>query len=99
MWSTGETTASIVVSPNETTSYTVVCKQGTCVSQPSNTQTITVVKPQPPQVDISADVVCLGGSVQLTAMGCSGTVIWSHNATGASVSVTPGLLQSGELYE
>jgi uncharacterized repeat protein (TIGR01451 family) len=89
MWSTGETTASIVVSPNETTSYTVVCKQGSCVSQTSNLYTVTVVKPQSPQVDISTDIVCLGGSVQLTAMGCSGTVIWSNNVTGASVSVTP----------
>ncbi|WP_374756800.1 Ig-like domain-containing protein [Larkinella humicola] len=89
MWSTGETTATIVVAPNETTSYTVVCKQGSCISQVSDVYTITVVKPQPPQVDISADVVCLGGSVQLTAMGCSGTVIWSHNATGSSVSVIP----------
>ncbi|RRB06383.1 T9SS type B sorting domain-containing protein [Larkinella rosea] len=89
LWSTGETTASIVVSPSETTSYTVVCKQGACLSPVSNPYTITVVKPQPPQVDSNADVVCLGGSVQLTAMGCSGTVIWTHGATGSSVTVSP----------
>ncbi|MGV3559057.1 Ig-like domain-containing protein [Larkinella arboricola] len=88
-WSTGETTASILVSPSQTTSYTVVCQQGSCVSPVSDSQTITVDKPQPPMVDISADVVCLGGSVQLTAMRCSGTVIWSNGATGASVSVSP----------
>ncbi|WP_221621988.1 T9SS type B sorting domain-containing protein [Larkinella knui] len=89
LWSTGETTTSIIVSPTETTSYTVVCKQNACVSPAATIQVSTIAKPRPPLVDISADVVCLGGSVQLTAMNCPGTVIWSHNATGASVSVTP----------
>lgn len=89
LWSTGETTASILVSPAETTSYTVVCQQGSCVSSPSNPHPITVTKPQPPLVDIGADVICLGSSVQLTAMNCAGTVIWSNGMSGASVSVSP----------
>ncbi|MFD1141386.1 gliding motility-associated C-terminal domain-containing protein [Larkinella insperata] len=88
-WSTGETTASILVSPSQTTSYTVLCQQGSCVSPVSDSHTITVVVPHPPMVDISADVVCLGSSVQLTAMGCTGTVIWSTGATGSSIRVSP----------
>ncbi|GAB3331925.1 hypothetical protein GCM10027299_38000 [Larkinella ripae] len=88
-WSTGESTASITVSPAATTSYTVVCKRNTCISPVSDVHTITVVKPQAPLVDISADAVCLGSSVNLTAMNCSGTVVWSHGATGAAISVSP----------
>ncbi|WP_128544691.1 T9SS type B sorting domain-containing protein [Larkinella soli] len=88
-WSTGQTTASIDVSPSQTTSYTVVCRQGTCISPVSAARTVTVSKPQPPSVDISADTVCLGNQVQLTAMGCSGTVLWSNNLQGSSISVAP----------
>ncbi|MFC5411673.1 gliding motility-associated C-terminal domain-containing protein [Larkinella bovis] len=89
VWSTGATTVSIVVSPNETASYTVSCKQGACVSPVSDVITLSVVKPQAPLVDISADIICLGESVTLTAMNCSGTVTWSNGAVGASVTVFP----------
>ncbi|MGA0555527.1 gliding motility-associated C-terminal domain-containing protein [Larkinella sp. VNQ87] len=89
LWSTGESTASILVAPTTTTSYTVVCKRETCVSPVSDVFVVNVAKPQPPLVDISADVICLGGSVQLTAMNCAGTVTWSNGAMGATVSISP----------
>lgn len=45
------------------------------------------------QISITAsptnEVVCSGGSVTLTAMGCAGTLQWSTGATSASVTVAP----------
>ncbi|WP_234733141.1 Ig-like domain-containing protein [Tellurirhabdus bombi] len=89
VWSTGETTASISVSPLATTTYSVVCKSGTCVSPRSGDYAITVTKPDIPTVVANADTVCVGGNVLLTATNCAGTVIWSTGASGTSLSVNP----------
>ncbi|WP_211221716.1 gliding motility-associated C-terminal domain-containing protein [Spirosoma panaciterrae] len=88
--STTETTTSIVVTPTASSNrYWVYCKNGACTSKSSNVYTIAVVTPVVPTLSASADTVCLGGSVVLTANGCNGSVLWSTGQTGTSITVTP----------
>ncbi|WP_298608383.1 gliding motility-associated C-terminal domain-containing protein, partial [uncultured Spirosoma sp.] len=88
--STTATTSSIVVTPTlGSNRYWVYCKNGACTSKSSNVYTIEVVAPQVPTLSASADTVCLGGSVVLTATGCNGSVLWSTGETGTSITVKP----------
>ncbi|MBD2700531.1 DUF11 domain-containing protein [Spirosoma sp. BT702] len=89
IWSDGKTGKIIFVAPTVTTTYTASCVVGNCTSTASNSVTITVVDPQAPVITASADQVCPGTSVTLTASGCtSGTVVWSDRAqTGTSIVV------------
>ncbi|TAF78533.1 MAG: DUF11 domain-containing protein, partial [Runella slithyformis] len=89
-WSTGQTGAAIVVTPTTTTSYSAVCSVNGCKSASSALYTITVAPLAAPVISASpSTVICTGGSVILTATGCTGTVLWSNGATGASTSVSP----------
>ncbi|MBC3789826.1 putative repeat protein (TIGR01451 family)/gliding motility-associated-like protein [Spirosoma sp. LMG 31447] len=79
-WSTSETTREIVVSPAVTTSYTVYCQDGVCRSNSSTQYTLTVVPVPMPTIVASATAVEPGGTVTLTATGCTGgELIWSAN--------------------
>ncbi|KAA1245402.1 collagen-binding domain-containing protein [Aquimarina sp. RZ0] len=63
-WSTGETTESIIVSPTETTTYTVTVTNGSCEA----TDSVTVIVNDPIVVDAGEDQeICLGDEVTLTA--------------------------------
>ncbi|TDB65254.1 DUF7507 domain-containing protein [Arundinibacter roseus] len=90
-WSNGQTGASIYVNPTATASYTATCSLGSCVSQPSVACIISVGKPTAPSIQISANTVCFGESVTLTASGCNGNgyVIWSNGLVGNSITITP----------
>lgn len=85
-WSTGETTASITVSPDETTIYTVTSDNGNC----SITDEVIVnVSNDIPQVTASNDVeICQGESVTLSAEGI-GTFTWSNDKIGNTITVSP----------
>ncbi|WP_378178514.1 T9SS type A sorting domain-containing protein [Aquimarina sp. SS2-1] len=64
MWSTGETTETIIVSPTETTTYTVIATSGNCEASDA----VTVVVNDPVIVDAGEDQeICLGDEVTLTA--------------------------------
>ncbi|GAB3563622.1 hypothetical protein GCM10027578_07670 [Spirosoma luteolum] len=91
VWSsTSESSQRIVVTPTaESNSYTVYCRNGACVSPVSDAYTIKVVTPVAPTLTASADSVCAGTKVTLTASGCVGTVIWSNQQQGNSITVTP----------
>ncbi|WP_080057824.1 SdrD B-like domain-containing protein [Spirosoma aerolatum] len=98
-WSTGETTTSIIVSPTVTTGYTVYCQDGVCQSTTTQPYTITVIPVTAPTIVASTTNVTPGGSVTLTASGCTGTVIWSANDVngnnkGASIVVIPNGTQT-----
>ncbi|MFN8346493.1 MAG: SdrD B-like domain-containing protein [Spirosomataceae bacterium] len=89
-WSSGQTGASIVVSPAATTTYTATCKLGKCESAPSAPVTITVGNPVAPTISAEPTLICAGQSTTLTAGGsCEGTIVWSNGATGASITVSP----------
>ncbi|MCP1381405.1 T9SS type B sorting domain-containing protein [Runella salmonicolor] len=88
-WSTGETGNAIVVYPSETTAYWAVCNNGGCKSK-SKDYVITVTPIASPTVAASpSTTICNGGSVTLTAAGCTGVVTWSNTMTGASIVVSP----------
>ncbi len=85
-WSTGETTASIVVSPVATTTYTVTVSDGTCTGIKSITITVNPL----PTITISPNpaAICIGSNIDLTATG-GGTYIWSTSETTSTINVAP----------
>ncbi|WP_299555829.1 sulfatase-like hydrolase/transferase [Seonamhaeicola sp.] len=86
LWSTGDTTASISVSPGSTTTYTVTAISDGCSS---NDDVVVTVNPTP-TADAGSDVtITEGDSITLTASG-GGTYLWSTGATTASITVSPG---------
>lgn len=81
------TTATTVVTPTVSTTYTVRGANGAC----SSTRTITIVVNAKPTLTVSATptVICSGSTSTLTANGAT-TYIWNPGAlTGTSVVVTP----------
>jgi hypothetical protein len=89
-WSTGATTASIVVTPTITTTYSIsVTGTNSCVE--TKTMTLTVNPIPTITITPSAPTVCYGVPTVLTS-GTANTYTWSANAgsaTTASVSVSP----------
>ncbi len=86
-WSTGESTQSITVNPNVTTTYTVQVTQNGCTS--SDDVIVTVI--EQPTVDAGADqTIFTGESAVLTATGAD-TYLWSTGETTQSITVNPTL--------
>lgn len=85
VWSTGDTTSSITVNPNTTTTYSVtVTNEYRCVDEAS----ITVLVNKYPQGEILGNNVCLGESTTLTATGGT-TYLWETGETTSSIVVAP----------
>ncbi|PSJ71430.1 hypothetical protein C7N43_39360, partial [Sphingobacteriales bacterium UPWRP_1] len=85
-WSTGATTATISVSPDSTTTYTVtVTSAGGCAASDN---TVVTVNPLPTANAGVDKTICTGQSTNLTATG-GGTYLWSTGATTATISVYP----------
>ena len=90
LWSTGETSASIQVAPEVTTTYTVTVTDSTmadCSAQVSFTVTVESV-----DIDAGPDVtIAFGDSTTLTVSGVEGphSIIWSTGETTASIMVAP----------
>jgi hypothetical protein len=85
LWNTGETTASIIVSPMSTTVYSVL------VTKDSNSATdeVTVFVDSPPELQVSEDkTINLGEYVTLSASGAD-TYEWSNGATQPNIAVSP----------
>jgi gliding motility-associated-like protein len=84
LWSTGETTPSINVTPTVTTKYFVTKTDGATISKDSVTITV-----QDPTATITASgptTFCEGGSVTLTASS-GNSYLWSNGATSQSITV------------
>lgn len=91
LWSNGETTANITVSPASTTLYTVTT---ITVNGCQDTDDATVNVNSVPVANAGSDVaICQGASTTLTATG-GGTYSWSNGATTATISVSPGSTQT-----
>jgi gliding motility-associated-like protein len=84
-WSTGETTASIVVAPASTQTYTVTVIDNNC----STTDDVTINVNPLPNVDAGANTeICVGSSTTLTASG--GTMyVWNTGENTQSIVVSP----------
>ena len=89
LWSTGATTSTISVSPQNTTNYTLVYTLNGC-SSPSASATVSV---NPiPQLTINNATICEGDSVILTATPNlpGGTILWTPNGeTTNSITANP----------
>ncbi|WP_028870976.1 T9SS type A sorting domain-containing protein [Psychroserpens burtonensis] len=86
IWSTGETTPSITVSPNNTTTYTVI---GTSNGCDSSDDLIVSVEIENVNTNAGVDIViCNGESTILTASG-GATYLWSTGETSSSITVNP----------
>lgn len=84
-WSTGETTVSIKVAPDNNTTYSVVAFENGCVSSP---QFITVEVTNKPVGLLSGDLeVCPGDNSVLTASGGT-SYQWSVPGAGSGSSLT-----------
>lgn len=85
LWNTGETTATITVNPNITTTYTV--EVSNAIS--TGTDDVTVYVNEIPNVDAGNDeTINLGEYVTLSATGAD-TYLWSNGATQPNIAVSP----------
>jgi gliding motility-associated-like protein len=91
LWSTGATTSTISVSPQNTTNYSLVYTLNGC-SSPSASATVSV---NPiPQLTINNGTICEGDSVILTANPNlpGGTILWTPNGeTTNSITANPSV--------
>ncbi|EDP69711.1 CHU large protein; uncharacterized [Flavobacteriales bacterium ALC-1] len=86
LWSTGETSATITVSPNTDTTYTVEVFSNNC----SDSDDITVFTIEVPEITVSEDITIVeGDSVNLIANGSSNGYIWNTGETLSTITVTP----------
>ena len=87
LWSTGETTSSIIVYPTSTTTYTVTANS--CNTSVSDEIIVNVTEEI--VLDAGEDILfCPGESVTLTAEGI-GNFLWSTGETTASITVNPSV--------
>jgi len=86
LWSTGDTTRYIEVSPDISTSYTLQINSGQCVLSDE----ITVNIENQAYVNItSGNLFCEGEFITLTCEGSQGEYLWSNGMTGQSIQVFP----------
>ncbi len=84
-WNNGATSGSINVTPNNTTTYTVVVHNGTCTDSAS----ITVDVYNTPTITVSPNRnICTGDTAVLYATG-GGNYLWNTGATTSAITVTP----------
>jgi gliding motility-associated-like protein len=88
LWSNGQTTNSITISPASTTSYSVLGTNETgCSSSGNGTVSVT----QNPIVQVADVSICEGNQAVLTAIPAvaGGTFLWSNGQTTNSITVIP----------
>ncbi|WP_431157707.1 Ig-like domain-containing protein [Winogradskyella poriferorum] len=85
LWSTGETTQSINVSPIITTTYTLTVTDGNS----TEIDEVTVFVDSLPDLTVSEDVsIVEGENIELSATGAN-TYLWSTGETTSSINVSP----------
>jgi hypothetical protein len=87
LWSTGETTVSINVNPNESTSYTVTAFN--TAATVSDDDSVTVTVNDLPETNAGNDIsIFEGDSTILTASGAD-SYVWNTGETTSSITVNP----------
>ena len=84
-WSNGETTASIKVTPNKTTTYEVTVSDG----KTSDTDQVTVTVEKVEAYAGEDETIDAGDEITLTASG-GDSYEWNNGETTASITVSPG---------
>lgn len=91
VWNTGQSTASITVSPPNDSIYVITVGSGNCTSSDSVT---VFVNPQPVVTAmVDPDRICIGEQVVLSAAGAD-QYLWESNPTDATLQQTPGSVNS-----
>ena len=114
VWSTGETTQTITVCPNDTTTYTVIGLSGTCQSQTAQTTINVTSDPSFINALINDTSLCVGGNFTFNINVSGGVGVPSYtwylnnvqnNYSGAAIPnsnnnslTTPTFLQSTTQY-
>ena len=83
-WSNGSVGSSIVISPANTSTFSVIGETGACSG---STLTTVVVNPLP-TVTVNSSTICSGQTATLTANGAT-SYIWNSGSTTNTLSVTP----------
>ncbi|WP_026308451.1 gliding motility-associated C-terminal domain-containing protein [Spirosoma spitsbergense] len=73
----------------QTTTFQATCEQNSCISNPSVAASIQVAVPATPDIAADKGEICAGHTVQLTASGCVGSVLWTDGGKGAIRTVRP----------
>lgn len=94
LWSNGETTRSITVSPENTTDYTVTVSEWDSIS--TDEITVIVEDGEPPPIAIAnlgSDLTILSGnSVTITTRGTpTSTYLWNNGETTQSIIISPNI--------
>jgi hypothetical protein len=87
VWSSGQTTPLVSLSPAGTTGYTVT---GTASNGCTNTAVTNINVTTTPTVAANSYTICPGNSVGLLASGAT-NYVWNTGATTASITVTPAI--------
>jgi hypothetical protein len=88
-WSDGSTGLNVNILPSTTTTYTAICKIGTCNS-PSENSVKIIVEEGPintPNIVLSRTKYCVGEKINITAENCIGIVVWSNGLQGNSIEI------------
>ncbi|MDD4986398.1 MAG: lamin tail domain-containing protein, partial [Dehalococcoidales bacterium] len=94
-WSTGDTTASIVVAPTVTTTYTVTVTNSVTLMG-TMAQIVVMVNPAPAPVNLGADFdVCDDGTATLDAGAGYASYQWSTGATTQTITVSGATIGTG----
>ena len=88
-WSSGQSTASITVSPTTNTTYTLIGIDGSNC-QGTATKTINVNPLPTVSIQVTEDTICQGNSTVLNGLGAS-TYTWSTGANTSSINVSPSV--------
>ncbi|MEZ4910042.1 MAG: SdrD B-like domain-containing protein [Saprospiraceae bacterium] len=86
IWNTGETTASLTVTPLVNTTYSVTATDGNGCQAATSTQ--VVVNALPNVLIQGSDVICINETTELTATGAT-SYVWSTGETTESILVSP----------
>ena len=102
IWSTGETTQSIVVCPTDTTFYSVIGLSGTCESLPDTSFVNVVEDPEIVTQIVSDTNICVGGAYTFN-IGVSGgvgspTYQWYQNSNPTNFGGTAILNATNSAY-
>ena len=89
LWSTGDTTATILVDSTGTFALQVVNAQG-CISDPSDSLVVTLhALPAPPTLSAIGDTtLCHGESLTVTVAESAHAYLWSNGATTPQITVS-----------
>ena len=95
MWSTGDTTYKISVSPLVTTSYSLLVDNLGCVK--TFNHTLKVNQNPPPPTIIGDSIICAGNSATLTATA-QDPVVWSSGSVLNTIHISPDVDESYSVY-